>query len=93
MFFIPVNTERPFMRLIFILAVVFLTAGACNKSSDYSSQSYPDALLGKWKYVEYYASSGGPGSWYSVNPANQWLELKLNGIVSSNMESFKDADR
>jgi hypothetical protein len=87
-----VNIETCIMRLILMLAIVFLAAGACNKSSVFNSKSYPDTLQGKWRYVEYYASSGGPGSWYPVNPVNQWLELKPNGIVSSNMEPFKDAD-
>jgi hypothetical protein len=80
------------MRLFFIFFVILLTAGACNKSSSNNFKSFPDTLQGKWRYVEYYASSGGPGSWYPVSPVNQWIEFKQNGIVSSNIESFKDAD-
>ena len=81
------------MRLFIIVCLGFFAATACNKSTVYNSKSYPDSLQGKWRYVEYYISSGGPGNWYPANPATQWIELKANGSVSSNMDPFKDADR
>ncbi len=80
------------MRLFFVFAAVFLITGACNKSSVNNFKSYHDTLQGKWRYVEYYQSIGGPGSWYPANSVNQWLELKVNGTLSSNMDPFKDAD-
>ena len=80
------------MRIFFVLLTGLTLLGACNKSTGVKkSKSYPDTLEGKWRYVEYFISSGGPGSWYTVNPVTDGIELKQNGEINSNLAPFKDA--
>ena len=63
---------------------------SCSKSTT-ALHGYPATITGKWRFVEYFMSPGGGGSWYPASPAGQWLDLKPNGTVSSNMDGFKDA--
>ena len=79
------------MRLIFVLLAIAAMLSACNKSAAVKTTSYPHTLGGKWRYVEYFYSTGEPGKWYTVNPVTEWIELKQNGEISSNMAPFKDA--
>ncbi len=78
--------------LIFILLLFILVS--CSKSSvDTNYAPHADSLPGKWWYTNYYMSIGGPGSWYAVSPVNQWVELKANGVISSNLSPFDEATR
>jgi len=74
------------MRIFFMLVIVLAVTGSCKKAGP--GMAGPVSLNGKWKYVEYYASIGGPGNWYPASPANQWIEIKGNGDINSNMSSF-----
>ena len=48
----------------------------------------PGFLEGKWYYKSYFYSIGGPGSWHSLNPPYQYLELVVGGHVNSDFEPF-----
>jgi len=81
-----------FMRSIFIVAAFLLAMTACTKSSSVSAHGpLNDSLPGKWWYSEYYYSIGSPGSWHTINPVTQWIELHANGELHTNMTQLRTA--
>jgi hypothetical protein len=61
-----------FLSLIF-LVVIF----GCRKSD--KLEPIENSVIGKWTYIEYFYSTGGPGQWHAVTPANQTIEFKSDG--------------
>jgi hypothetical protein len=72
--------------LISLLLVFF--SPACKKS--HSASPYPADywLYGRWKYVEYGFSIGGPEEWQPAVPANRWIEFGTDGIFVSTSPDF-----
>lgn len=64
---------------------------ACTINND--KQHMYAALLGKWFFTQQYRSDGSMGQWYPIQKHNQWIELKNNGVFSSNFAPFESATR
>lgn len=61
------------LLVLFISGILFLSCGKENLIKD-------GKLTGKWKYIDYYMSAGGPGEWKNVDK-NLYLILNPNGTV------------
>jgi hypothetical protein len=61
-----------FLRLIFLVFIF-----GCRKSD--KLEPIENSVIGKWTYVEYFYSIGGPGHWHAVTPPNQTIEFKSDG--------------
>jgi hypothetical protein len=78
--------KHVFMKLLFILSFVVLTATSCSRSKSQPAENGTFILIGKWNYTGY--SDGGSGQW-SPPPAGQTLiEFNDNGTMSSNVATF-----
>jgi hypothetical protein len=71
----------------FVLAPIFLAMG-CKKSVE----PIENSLIGKWTYIEYYMSPGGPGEWRPVSPPKQTIEFKADGTFVPSESFLKEAN-
>ena len=62
-----------------LFLVLILSVSGCRKSSFRNASPIDNSLIARWTYVEYYFSSGGPGEWHPVQPANQEIEFRSDG--------------
>ena len=66
------------MKKIKFLSLIFLVfIFGCGKSD--KLEPIENSVIGKWTYIEYFFSIGGPGQWHTVTPANQTIEFKPDG--------------
>ncbi|HEV8284888.1 MAG TPA: hypothetical protein VGQ09_11300 [Chitinophagaceae bacterium] len=68
--------KTQFLSLIFLVFIF-----GCKKSD--KLEPIDNNIIGKWTYVEYFFSIGGPGQWHPVTPANQTIEFKPDGSFVS----------
>jgi hypothetical protein len=61
-------------KALFPVILFSLFAVGCKKSVE----PVDNSLIGKWSYVEYYYSIGGPGEWHDVSP-HETIEFKTDG--------------
>jgi hypothetical protein len=77
--------------ILYLLLVFLITA--CNKSANVNKEPIDKTLTGKWTYTEYFFSTGSPGSWHPVSPANQTIEFKADGTFMPAESFLKTANR
>jgi hypothetical protein len=77
-------------KLIFGLLLLIVSAG-CSKMTIDNTESIENAVAGKWTYTEYFYSTGSPGQWYPVTPANQTIEFKADGSFTGTASFLKEA--
>jgi hypothetical protein len=70
--------------------ILLLLLSACKKSN---LEPINNTLFGKWTYTEYFYSTGGPGEWHSVTPANQTIEFQPDGSLVSSVSFLKTATK
>jgi hypothetical protein len=58
--------------LSFLLLILII---GCNKQDCAPKAAIANSLMGKWTYKEYFYSTGEPGSWHPVTPANLTIEF------------------
>ena len=73
-----------------ILASIVLLA-SCGKTGNPVWQKSGKNIFGKWTYTDYYLSTGGPGEWQQVKPANQSIEFKTDGSFVATESFLKGA--
>ncbi len=76
---------------IYLSVLILMTA--CNKSVVVNKEPIDKTVIGKWNYTEYFFSTGGPGSWHPVSPANQTIEFKSDGTFVPAESFLKTANR
>jgi hypothetical protein len=77
------------IRLLFLIIVAASLAAACQKSQDKNGIMIPGTLTRSWIFTEQYYGNGGPGiQWQPANPANQVLEFKADGTLSTTIDIF-----
>ncbi|WP_460550789.1 hypothetical protein [Ferruginibacter profundus] len=80
------------MKLKFMIALLpVLLFMACSKTTVTDKQPIENTLTGVWTYTEYFYSTGAPGQWYAVTPANQTIEFKADGSFSGTASFLKEA--
>lgn len=74
----------------FFLLLVLFTAFGCSKQEATADEN---SIIGKWTYTEHFYSTGSPGQWYPVVPANQKIEFKSDGKFIPAESFLKGANR
>ena len=77
------------LRLLSLIFLVFIFE--CRKSDRLRAED--NNIIGKWTWVEYCLSIGGPMECYPVTPLFQTIEFKENGSFISKGSFLKDANR
>ncbi|MGG9963104.1 hypothetical protein [Ferruginibacter sp. SUN106] len=72
------------------LLVVLLFA-ACSKATVADKEPIENTVTGIWTHTEYFYSTGAPGQWYAVTPANQTIEFKADGSFTGTASFLKEA--
>jgi hypothetical protein len=70
------------IQMISLCLVIFYLG--CSKP-EVKFEPAENSIVGKWTWMENFYSTGGPGQWHPVTPANQTIEFKSDGsFVSAN---------
>jgi len=79
------------MKSSFFIGLLLLLATGCSKSPVENTEAIENTVVGQWTYTEYFYSTGAPGQWYPVTPANQIIEFKADGSFTGTASFLKDA--
>ncbi len=78
-------------KLQFLILIFLVFILGCSKSDNTKLKPIENTIIGKWTYIEYFFSTGAPGKWHPVTPANQTIEFKSDGSFISAESFLKDA--
>ncbi len=76
---------------IFSLSILFFVFGCSKQGDNVKFNPEENSIIGKWTYAEQFYSTGSPGQWYPVIPANQTIKFKPNGTFIATESFLKGA--
>jgi hypothetical protein len=79
------------MKSRFVIGLLLLLSIGCSKRPVENTEPIENSVVGQWTHTAYFYSTGAPGQWYPVTPANQTIEFKADGSFTGTVSFLKEA--